>query len=59
MIAKMSQFLLRLIPDSPRWMLRMGHIDKTKAILLKAAATNKRTVPMDLDLQLKLQASSL
>lgn len=34
-----------VIPESPRWLLSKGKIDKAKKILLKGAAFNKKQVP--------------
>lgn len=49
-------FLHRLIPDSPRWMISHGRLNKAKAILLKAARHNQRIVPKDIDAQLENMA---
>lgn len=42
----------RLIPDSPRWMLAHKRLGKAKEILIKAARSNKREIPKDLNEQL-------
>lgn len=58
---KISKYLfpinvLRLIPDSPRWLISKGKLVKAKEILIKSARINGRSIPDDLDHQLKLQA---
>lgn len=51
-----DRILHRLIPDSPRWMIGHGRLDKARTILTKAARTNNRTVPQDLDAQIETLA---
>lgn len=49
----------RMIPDSPRWLLRQGHVDIAKAIVLEGAAANKIKVPANLDQLLQAQAAAV
>lgn len=46
-----------MIPDSPRWLLQKGRFDDAKNIVIKAAKANKRPIPVNLDIELKLQAT--
>lgn len=39
-------------------MIQKGRIDKAKSILQKSARVNERTVPIDIELQLQLQAAA-
>lgn len=47
-----------MIPDSPRWMVQNGRIDKAAEILRKSAKVNDRDVPKDLITQLQLEAAT-
>lgn len=44
---------VRYLPDSPRWMLSHGRIDKTVTILNAGGKKNKRHVPTNLEDLLK------
>lgn len=48
-----------MIPDSPRWYIRKGMVQKAKEIILEGARINRITVPADIDYQLHLQAAAL
>lgn len=54
----MNMFI-RWLPDSPRWLMRHGKLDETKAILLKGASKNKRQIPSDIDRLLLQQAECM
>lgn len=45
--------MFRYLPDSPRWMLSHGRVDKTKTILTAGGNKNKRHVPANLEDLLK------
>lgn len=53
----LKQWKIRLIPDSPRWMVQNGRIDKAAEILRKSAKTNDLEIPKDLIVQLQLEAA--
>lgn len=39
----------RYLPDSPRWMLKHGHIEEARRILVEGANKNKRRLPINLE----------
>ncbi|XP_055297446.1 organic cation transporter protein-like [Sitodiplosis mosellana] len=51
-------FLIKHLPDSPRWMLRHGHIDEARQILTEGGNKNKRRVPINLEELLKTDYNS-
>lgn len=53
-------FLHRWIPDSPRWLLKRGHIKEVKDILIESAEMNGKAhvIPCDLENQLQKQAAA-
>lgn len=48
-----------MIPDSPRWFLRQGHVDLAKEIVLEGAQANKIQLPDNLDHLLRQQAAAV
>ncbi|XP_031635382.1 organic cation transporter-like protein isoform X2 [Contarinia nasturtii] len=46
-------FLIKYLPDSPRWMLRKNRIDEARQILIEGGNKNKRRVPINLEELLK------
>ena len=34
-----------ILPESPRWLLSKGKVSRARAVLMKGAAFNKKTVP--------------
>ncbi|XP_075146072.1 solute carrier family 22 member 3-like [Haematobia irritans] len=50
---------LRWITESPRWLLKHGHIDETMKILLQSAQINHKDIPLDLQTRLNQQSWEL
>lgn len=50
--------MFRYLPDSPRWLLRNGHIEQAKEILIDGATKNKRRIPINLEELLKEEFNS-
>ncbi|XP_070549802.1 organic cation transporter protein-like isoform X1 [Ptychodera flava] len=38
-------FVFRLIPESPRWLLSLGHVNEADIIIREAVRTNQKTLP--------------
>lgn len=53
-------FLLPLIPNSPRWMIKRNRVKEAKEILMEAARINGKTdfSEADLEKQLQIQAAA-
>lgn len=45
----MNKYINRYLPDSPRWMLKHGHIEEARRILIEGATKNKRRIPLNLE----------
>lgn len=56
-------FLHKWIPDSPRWLLKKGHIQEAKDIIIESAKYNDRKHMLpnedELELQLRQQSEAL
>lgn len=54
-------FLYPLIPNSPRWLIKMGRVSEAKAVLLEAARINGKTdfSEAELEKQLQIQAAAV
>lgn len=46
------------LPDSPRWMLRMGRVKEAKKILEEGGTKNKRPIPVNLENLLQQEIDS-
>ncbi|XP_070560092.1 organic cation transporter-like protein [Ptychodera flava] len=44
-LALLFVFLFRLIPESPRWLLSLGHVNEADIIIREAVRTNQKTLP--------------
>uniref|UniRef100_A0A1I8Q968 Major facilitator superfamily (MFS) profile domain-containing protein n=2 Tax=Stomoxys calcitrans TaxID=35570 RepID=A0A1I8Q968_STOCA len=63
-IAISSSLLLFIIPhrwitDSPRWLLKQGHINETLQILVQSARINNKEIPLDVATRLEQQSWDL
>ncbi|KAK7503265.1 hypothetical protein BaRGS_00005530 [Batillaria attramentaria] len=47
-----------LIPESPRWLLSKGHVDKAEAIINRAAHANRKTLPAGIMDKISLPGTS-
>ncbi|XP_062423632.1 solute carrier family 22 member 13-like [Rhea pennata] len=51
-------FYFWVLPESARWLVTKGRVEKAKKVLQKAASINKRTIPLGLLEQLKPEAQT-
>jgi hypothetical protein len=57
--AKIIFFLvLRVLPESPRWLLARGRFEEAEKILKKMARVNGKSLPANYMVQLKVRLSS-